>query len=221
MNIKQNLKWMELSFSPPVFLQAMYKTWLDVKGSLGLLMDLNTHNENWNLIKVWSNRRRPNLVQTKAMHYCHWMNKVKHHHCVMWGPSRFAFKIFCTCWFHHLMCADAASAHPPNQHPPVCFIFCGWSLESSLWPSCTTSKCHSNMGEQHDSVMWHPGPVIFVPLHYTELLIVSGGIFVPCPWFLYTHATSPSTQPKIISAFCSCFLFCPLACRCYHVCPTP
>lgn len=117
--------------------------------------------------------------------------------------------------FH--LCTTSTSTTP---FPPVCIIFCGWSLESSLWPSCPTSKYHSNMVEQHNSVMWDPGTVIFVPLHYTELLIVSGGIFIPCPWFLYTHATSPSTQPKKISAFCSCFLFCPPACCCYHVCPT-
>lgn len=79
-----------------------------------------------------------------------------------------------------------------RRFPPVCSVFPGGSLESSLWPACSTSKYHSNVEEQHDPVMRDPGPVIFVPLHYTELLIVSGGIFIPCPWFLWTHATSPA-----------------------------
>lgn len=178
-------------------------------------MDLNTQKEKRNLIEVWSNSRWPKLVRTKAMHYCYYTNKVSIISFCLQDILQVRLSLF-------------------NVFPPqFVSFFCGWSLESSLWPSCSTSKYHSNTVERRDSVMWDRGPVIFVPLHYTELLIVSGGIFIPCPWFLYTHATSPSTQQQgiqlkqsqlfaavFLSSSSSFFFFYPPACFCYHVCPT-
>lgn len=206
--------------------QYIWRTWLDVKGSLGPLMDLNVHNEEWNLIKDWSNSRWRNLARTKAMHYCYQTNKVKHHDCVMQVSSHFAFKIFCKCVFHNSMrtemhwsppqfvsffVADLWKVH--SDHPALqASIIQTWWNDTTRCCEIASYFCAIALYWIINSKRWHFYSMSVILVH-------------SCDFPQHSTTRHPA---KIISAFCFCFsclfllffFFYPPACCCYHVCPT-
>lgn len=178
-------------------------------------MNLNMHNENWNPIKVWSNRRRPNFVRTKAVYYWLWTDKVKHHYCLIL-PSSYSPRL-----------PFIMKREQMHRFPPVASIFCGWSLESFLWPApqlvslkhCRTTRlCDVRSRASYfcaialywiiNSKRWHFYSMSAILVH-------------SCDFPQHSTTRHPA---KIIPAFCSFCSFFPFfggtpAC-CYHVSPT-
>lgn len=156
-----------------------------------------------NLIKVWSSNRRPNLVQTKAMHYCFCLNKVKHQYCVMQVSSRFAFEIFSMCFTLNLMRTHAL-IHPSFfrflrpvslKFPPTIVLY----KQHSFKDGGTTRLCDVRTRASYfcaialywiiNGKRWHFYSMSVILVHSCD----------------FPQHSKTRHQAKIISAFCSCF----------------